>query len=1103
MDIQINLRHADREKRDIPFAWKLGHKKPVRPGCFKRFFQKLFGLAKEDLPTFEIVVAVSKLNIPEDLICNKQALLYIEYGTELHPLQPDSRAIRMTAYEDNCPFRLLLDTAAITDYTGKERKTIEAELKIYKGTEVFGTLKSGELGALMPLQTIKQNICILFDQPIPDLRLAFFFDETILYEDEPVLTYDKSTPKKRIGKMVVDSTFHLKCINAVDLHFTLSLFEGVDALAGVLKTDLDHNTLPNVTFSELHPIEVPVYFDMTAWKKPKGNTQLTIECKCEHPHTTVVTSKQLAVHVDSRLTELNVAIDNQPLINNGNKAHYLPLIEFLPGDEMVSTYQLRLINTGDDESLENAGLQIASFKCSPEISTPGICLVDKEDREVKELVTLRGEHLDELSQEEGLFIPNGDEAFTTLTMFFDPSDIYDIKDISSNRNERGIPSSFYFNVKVVIAFDYRENTTGMPINKVEQKHFRAVVIQRIHLQPASDWLCVDYGSSAITALFNSRLIHLNAQKRSIIGNDKNYNQLLAGDTFEKDSEFLSSDIVLQNISGSDVSSLCSERPDGKPDRYSELAICLSPTSKMLTAYSNRQIPCLKMLMGNKLLPDNPHYRITYLRRNAKEEELESVDLNRVGNDPTSLLNVNNILKEAYHILFRYFILPELKDIRQVNKLVLTYPNTYSPTHLSLIRDIAAKAFPYVRTNENCLVCKSESDAVAAYYMYNWNRYHAKGANPHVEENILVYDMGAGTLDVSLIEKVATEDHIEMRIVGKLGSCKAGNYIDYVIASVVCEICRLRPSIIGTDINPMAVNLRAEMKQIVKDHIKPRLSDETVTNISFTIDNKVCQVARTQILEHPKFRQCIEACTEGMVNQLRHYMGVEKFQIDIVLMSGRSCKLMPLQTEIKESVKKVNACTACEYITLNDVKDGSTSVQDRQKVAVAEGAIVLADIYSKEDSSVRIVSRRLYANYGIAYCPAPGNWQYVELLNHTHLPLGDNNQERASDLTTIDDLGTARELLLVQTYLSVEETRKQLQDTDQKDYITIMSTYKKASYEGELRNGKSLSIGIVLTENNEVAIQLGRRRSKGQPPSGVDFKSQVIKSSFWPVMVSNE
>ena len=123
---------------------------------------------------------------------------------------------------------------------------------------------------------------------------------------------------------------------------------------------------------------------------------------------------------------------------------------------------------------------------------------------------------------------------------------------------------------------------------------------------------------------------------------------------------------------------------------------------------------------------------------------------RDAEEENAILKVDNVFFEAYSTLFKFFILPSIENVNKVNKLILTYPNTYTPVHLNSLKNIAQKVFPSIR--QGYLQFVGESDAVAAYYMNHWAEYHHKDDNIEDDETVLVYDMGAGTLDITVFNK---------------------------------------------------------------------------------------------------------------------------------------------------------------------------------------------------------------------------------------------------------------------------------------------------------------------------------------------------------------
>ena len=129
-----------------------------------------------------------------------------------------------------------------------------------------------------------------------------------------------------------------------------------------------------------------------------------------------------------------------------------------------------------------------------------------------------------------------------------------------------------------------------------------------------------------------------------------------------------------------------------------------------------------------------------------------------------------------------------QENRTISKLVVTVPNTYRPSDTKKVIDTAKKTFEWLRDDENILVL-SESEAAICYYYTNRNtllppaslKEHEslfRGAGGHK----IVYDMGAGTLDISYCKVTATE----IDIIGNIGCYYAGNILDYAFAFDVID-----------------------------------------------------------------------------------------------------------------------------------------------------------------------------------------------------------------------------------------------------------------------------------------------------------------------------
>jgi hypothetical protein len=762
-------------------------------------------------------------------------------------------------------------------------------------------------------------------------------------------------------------------------------------------------------------------------------------------------------------------------------------MNFVPKSRFRGKVSVIVKNIATDNSNKKAGLYIRNLTMTESIEGDAR-IIGENNSILNRFITIdQNTTVNKMISHTGCFIANGQNAQSNIDLYFNPNKILDVQNTTN----------YNFRIQTVLTFDYWEDKDGIGDLSPETKKVAKIPITwNLHLDPYPEWLCVDYGSSAIVCQYDTTILNLRKQKNNIFLRAENGDY--RDDSLEKDTPFLSSDIVLHPIRETTASSLCSQQNDDQETPYLNLSVCLSPTSSLIIRDVRTQLPCLKILVGNELLPEKKdYYHFRYFRKDEKGE-IKAVIAKDVQKEENCLLRVSSIFNEAYATLFKYFIQPQSKD-KSINKLVLTYPNTYTPTHLKVLKNIALKTFPKVR--EGYLRFISESDAVAAYYLSNWSNYHSSTADFSTKETVLIYDMGAGTLDITLFKKekqkyrvkegtrIIVKEHIEVKILGKIGTGKAGNYLDYLISEIIAKKVpgTVRSKLtVSTESVPDAPTLveRLNLKTMVKENIKPHLDSTS----QHTIEE--CTFNGSVILDDERFKEYLLEVTQEIINQLLSYIGDTNLHIDTVLMSGRSCRLQQLQDALKRYLKN-HGCTNVMSIGKGDDKD---------KTVVVEGAKVLANNFSTPESPVKIFARRLYASYGIIYKVLGGRYRYTELLRSTELPFiyttGNSNLENYDGPNVeIKGIAATEKIELIQTYLSPENT-EEAYNKNNFEFISKMEEYNIA----EFGNKDNLNVHLRLDSNNNVSIYVDALETMGNPPKGVDLTSEITKRSIWPVTI---
>lgn len=145
---------------------------------------------------------------------------------------------------------------------------------------------------------------------------------------------------------------------------------------------------------------------------------------------------------------------------------------------------------------------------------------------------------------------------------------------------------------------------------------------------------------------------------------------------------------------------------------------------------------------------------------------------------------------AYHDLYGKYIAPLLKEgdlLGSLNKAIVAFPNTFTLSHQQILRDLLTSGeSPFTELRE--VLTLSESDASAIYYLYHEKRLRQEqpgtGEVP-IKERVLVYDIGAGTLDLTMAEVIRQADPERapqtVEYLAKMGIPVAGNALDTAIA----------------------------------------------------------------------------------------------------------------------------------------------------------------------------------------------------------------------------------------------------------------------------------------------------------------------------------
>ncbi len=788
-------------------------------------------------------------------------------------------------------------------------------------------------------------------------------------------------------------------------------------------------------------------------------------------------------------------------------------INFLPTQQLLSRTTLSLHNSAENGP-DDSGIVIRNISLS-DASVPTKSHFEPSNR-LASLATLVSLH----NPPSEIRLPNGGGRTGEINIIFNGTQARELYlDLGQGKRNYHVP------LQMRLSFDYLIDEDGIETiepgiwnDPAKAKHFELEIVMPVHQLPNPNWLSVDFGTSAIVGMHSSGVIDLHARK-DMLQDVKDS----ADDKYEQGTKFLSSNVILRNIASDAIKENDPESQlmgDGdKTAPYDRLAVCLSPTSRLEEANIRTLLPCLKMMVGYDCLPDIENYSdFKYWCSPRPGEPLERVGLVLENADEETarlyspLARVDEVFRQVYQQLFRYYVSGTLQgEANKVNKLVLTVPNTYSPYHLQRIRNIIQSNLAGFHIRDIRFV--SESDAVACYYQTRWGEINKKFTRKNIDElkadeTVLVFDMGAGTLDLTLFtrERDQKTGKINVRVLGKLGISKAGNYLDALLAELLArEIPSLKTyadpdSILDGDTLKGAIAL----KTLIKDTIKPALSTGGKITLKRDPNSGIKEDISLDLdkvfLNTKEFTDFVDECTTQLLANFFDFFKAEnEIRVDTVLMSGRSAKLKPIKVALDKILSKYSAPNA----KIIEVKDlGSDSVkEDKTKTIVAEGATYYVDLVGPS-SSVTFETDNLSACYGVLYTGEDGQTDYRELLDPRRAtPLSTELREgivvKAFDSgEIIVDLSNCvspdQRLTLIQTYH--KDPVKAL-DQGLTEYITEVASFDPRTF----RERDNTRLRLEVTPDNMMKFYINGYETPDLSATKINLTSKTSQRSFWPVI----
>ena len=398
-----------------------------------------------------------------------------------------------------------------------------------------------------------------------------------------------------------------------------------------------------------------------------------------------------------------------------------------------------------------------------------------------------------------------------------------------------------------------------------------------------------------------------------------------------------------------VSSITILKPSSNDEGLGEILV--APSTTEFNQSAKYVLVPTKFMVGQNILPFVNTYMQTFsngLLMDGKKYDWKNV-------------MPKDILEYTYKTIFSKISKDECNRVR---KLIITYPNTYTPQSLDWLRQIIISSNLFKNLSAHNLHLIPESDSVVAYYI---KKSMERETNKD-SERVVIYDMGAGTLDLSYVNISVNLDNgkrtkkaiIEKRI----GIPIAGEYFSYLIYEHLKG--KFTDDIVSYTTKTWVENLKMHYKDISKYSEVPLPNDEKLIK-------QECADEKIELGE--AIDKWIRICTEEAFVQLlgRNWSN----EVERIVLSGRGSQFKPIHDKLTELVKGHDI-----------ILDFDTIQKSELKQCVAEGAILYQQIFENPFLPFSILHRNSYERIGMRYCILDEHftrkWVYKELMNESDL-----------------------------------------------------------------------------------------------------------------------
>lgn len=1142
--------------------------------------RNFFGVRKKPQGQYNLKVAnvnTGDLDVPSDKL---DKLIKIRCGQE------EGANIPLDLSDYTTHFMLTLNPRVVEHYKKSLVSTPKDELVTDISFNLVLTQEGKEGERVSDLISVPVQV----ECPDPSLSVVFHMNKGV-YE------WDPEGGKVNVGKLVIEYEQAITGLSPLAASFELNVSSENELVNQTFELDFNHLSEDNAILVEggrlniegqkatvllndveryprgrmvytlrkiesnkpVHRIEIPVLFDMSKVANPKMDTQ-AFNLKIEGQYSGMRYNENFVKEMNaSAVFTLHKNVQENVLqvvcINNANTETELITndtydwgkVSLSPNLPLVNTCIVRLLNTAEiaDRAHPNACILVDHFK-QEHTFFPSHRIVMKDGKDAASSFNLS--HKD-LKEGRIRLYPASLEhrhQYEDLHLAIDSGKVIDV--LKDEEGNYSAPISLQFE------FDYALDLDGdKAIEELDSKHFKGTIIWNLDRLARPEWLSVDFGTSAIVASYARQfdgktdvLIDLKEKKDVLLQRTYGLNNERLKDNTRESAPFIPSTISFNSISNTGQYNVLRADED-----FKTYPVWLSPTTEMMDI----MLPCMKNLIGYKTIPNilDKAERDNFKYQEGDDKDVHLFD---ASGQPVErgLLYVNNVLEEVYKQLFKHFICqdtrdpkhPNKVDTQKLNKLVLSVPNTFTPKHHALVKQIAKNFFPNIRPEYLQVV--SESDAVACYYLVNRKKFFenadiltdAEMDRLQKQENVLIFDMGAGTLDLTYFTKRSTGvAAMEIEMKGKMGLNKAGNYLDYLIAEILADLLEKTGKLKKSDIVAFRERLETDkeqrsvnntpkrdcegLKNYVRDMVKPLLNQSNVEIPKFEepydfVDKSGKHLLMDEIRKHPKYIEFIRECTDDVLKNMTVLFGQSRTRsvgllgnqapasmpIDVLVFSGRSTSLTDIRKAVVKAISETNDKLICADLSTNSLYRATDILNDNVhgdndelssvalKTVVTFGSLVYAD-WINCPQYYNFKGKKVFADYGILVDLGMNEYDWYPLItNESEELTPKHRQYGVYDVfkgSKTFSMARVKEIIFVQSY-SANPARDWVNGN--KDLISVIACFPMPqSVQGQQ------CISMSIDSNNMVNCNIQQFGNISLEPHD-DFQNESLRKSLWPV-----